>query len=81
MGTAAKVPKVPGATGDRPLPNPNAKKCTGFLRMDKDIFFIIVLTFSREVRFSVENPLIFTQFRGLPQERELEYDFQRLKCS
>jgi hypothetical protein len=26
---AAKVPAVPGAKGDSPLPKPNAKKCIG----------------------------------------------------
>src|SRR6267142_4115335 len=29
MGSASNVPKVPGATVDRPTPNPNAMKCAG----------------------------------------------------
>ena len=46
MGIAAKVPKVPGANGDSPLPNPNARKWIGFFRIDASIFLIIVTPYS-----------------------------------
>ncbi len=29
MGITANVPAVPGAMGDKPLPKPKARKCTG----------------------------------------------------
>ena len=38
MGIAAKVPKVPGAFGDNPLPKPKARKCQG---LDQTLWLIL----------------------------------------
>jgi hypothetical protein len=43
-GMAAKVPKVPGALGAKPLPKPSAKKWIGFDSLKFAVeFFIITL--------------------------------------
>src|SRR5690242_1730574 len=36
-GHATSVPKVPGATGARPAPNPSARKCDGLANIKRSV--------------------------------------------
>lgn len=41
IGTAAIVPNVPGAFGDKPLPKPNARNCIGLRKLNLVIIFTL----------------------------------------